>query len=329
VLRITDQILWARCCTLLGRGGRGILQGMGDPRKHHYVPKFYLRRFANDREQLRVVNREPPHRAYPSSVKDAAAERDFYQVATKDGPSLAVEAALSELESEAKYPLERLTTGTFPPSNEDRAIVSLFLALQWLRGRNQRDMVNREYERFTKFFAKSIPTSQLRRTLQLVLGREPSDAEVERLKTLFADEQGYTVTPHQNESIGLMLRMAEGLGRVASSFTWQLLRFEEPCLLTSDAPVTMWTRPENRGGMVPIAGWLSDEVRFPLDVRHALILSRDAPSGEVARSGTPEQAKALNYSVASHGYSRIFHHPDMNPLAGLSLPLRVRDEPVG
>lgn len=311
------------------------LSAMSDPVKHHYVPQLYLRRFANERQQLQVTERAPPHKSYKSHVRDVASERLFYRLETESGPSLELEKALSQLESEFHTSITNLTTKAFPPSADDREVMSFFIALQWLRGRDQRDSFAKLYDQFMKVVLVNTPRTTIRHVLEQQLGREPTEAEVEKgihdLKTTSA----YRVTPGNNTAVVQVLSMAPGLGRVASSRTWQLLRFPSPCLLTSDSPVVTWTHPKNRGGPFSMEGFgMCDEIRIPLDSQHVLIVARDAPAGEITREGTPEQAKALNYSVASNGYLRIFHHPDLSPLDGLPLPPPfdsrfVMDGPVG
>jgi hypothetical protein len=42
--------------------------------RHHLVPRFYLRRFADARQNLIVVDRDPPHRSRVRPVKLVCAE---------------------------------------------------------------------------------------------------------------------------------------------------------------------------------------------------------------------------------------------------------------
>jgi hypothetical protein len=288
------------------------------PVRHHYVPQFYLRHFANEREQIKVIDRAPPQKTYKCPVRDVASERFFYRLETEVGASLELESTLSQIEGEARGALERLISDPFPPSGEDRELIGFFVGLQWLRGRDQRDTYNNLVDQLSKLVLLNQPRHVLRGNLRSALGREPTDAEVDQLLKRFSN---YKVTPHQNESIQQTLKMAPGLGRIASGRTWQLLRFAEPCLITSDSPVVTWTNPKHRSGPYSQNGFgMCDEIRFPIDMRHALILAAEAPAGEIVREGSSEQAKALNYSVAVNGYRRVFHHPDIDPLAGLKLP---------
>lgn len=54
--------------------------------KQHYVPQFYLRHFANEREQLNVFE-VSTQREYVSNIKDVACERFFYNFNEKLAPA--------------------------------------------------------------------------------------------------------------------------------------------------------------------------------------------------------------------------------------------------
>ncbi|MFN0058971.1 MAG: DUF4238 domain-containing protein [Planctomycetota bacterium] len=74
---------------------------MSTPRKHHYLPQFYLKRWASPRGQLFQIEKDTTARVHKVSVKDAAAARDYHALdcpGVKDPNEL--EKRLSSLESE-------------------------------------------------------------------------------------------------------------------------------------------------------------------------------------------------------------------------------------
>jgi hypothetical protein len=109
------------------------------------------------------------------------------------------------------------------------------------------------------------------------------------------------------------------LARLLAARTWQLLRFPGRVLLTGDAPVVLWSRP---GGVkvYQIGLAAADEVRVPLDPRHALILARHGPAGEVVRDLGDRHARALNRTVAEAALAWMYYHPDSDPMEGVELP---------
>ena len=72
------------------------------PRKHHYVPRFYLGGFTDTGEQdgrLTVLDKESG-RQWHSSPGDAGCEKDFYMLEVEeDGDALAIEKCFVEVEA--------------------------------------------------------------------------------------------------------------------------------------------------------------------------------------------------------------------------------------
>lgn len=73
---------------------------MAEPRKHHYLPQFYLRGFsANGRSIFQIEKRGD--RAYLSSIRDTAAVRDYHDLDTVDAADPgAVEKHLAHVETQ-------------------------------------------------------------------------------------------------------------------------------------------------------------------------------------------------------------------------------------
>ncbi|NPC68454.1 DUF4238 domain-containing protein [Corallococcus exiguus] len=294
---------------------------MGEPIKHHYVPQFYLKRFADVKEQLRVVERKPPCRKYISNVKDVAAERLFYRLETAEGDTLQLEKTLSEIEGECRGALSELIERPFPPEAHVREVVGFFIALQWLRGRDQRDSFSFVFERLAKQVGKFIPEQEVVRPLEKKLGRPLTGEETAEAVTRISRASVEHLRPTHNDLVVNLLKMAPGLQRIACARVWQLIKFDRDCLLTSDSPVVTWVHPCNRGGSFSVGGFgMCDEIRIPLDMRTALVLAHEAPGGEVVLQGTDLHAKELNRSVAANAYLRIFHRADIDPLKDVALP---------
>lgn len=59
---------------------------MKEPRKHHYVPRVYLKNFTlqkKDEWYIEVIDKTKDQ-SYTANIKDIAAEKDFYRVNSKD-----------------------------------------------------------------------------------------------------------------------------------------------------------------------------------------------------------------------------------------------------
>src|SRR5690242_5347543 len=55
-----------------------------DVKLQHYVPQFYLRRFADAKDLVRVVDLSDGGRAFRTNIRNAAAETRFYDIPVGD-----------------------------------------------------------------------------------------------------------------------------------------------------------------------------------------------------------------------------------------------------
>jgi uncharacterized protein DUF4238 len=124
---------------------------MSDPKLHHYVPQFYLRRFADADGQLWVWDRDHD-RIFASGPRSVAAERDFYlldELAENGHDPLTMERQLADLEGEVAAIsgqwIDWVRSGSrgdvIPVPSVNREIVSLFIALQFLRTADARSLL--------------------------------------------------------------------------------------------------------------------------------------------------------------------------------------------
>jgi hypothetical protein len=112
-------------------------------KRHHLVPKFYLRRFADEKDRLLVTDvREA--RSFISSPENSAVEMEFNTVETVEGPSDVVERAFSVLEGHVAEVLRTIDEGSRPFSSDDqeKLLLTEFIVLQLLRVRAFRHMLN-------------------------------------------------------------------------------------------------------------------------------------------------------------------------------------------
>jgi hypothetical protein len=289
---------------------------VSEPRRHHLVPKSYLRRFADESDQIAVVRRDGSKR-FVTSVEKAAAGTDFYAVETTDGRSQDVERMFSRIEGAAHEAIERVLSGAFPPTPDDRERIAWFVAVQFVRGRDMRQAHTAMIEYFTKLHVVNVSEAQVRAMLAKT-GKTPTDEEVADLVGFASDPSAYSIEPSQNWLVSLMLRQPPKLMPMVAARQWQLARFFAPVLLTSDSPVILWCRtppPAPYG----VGFGTADEIGFPLDRHHLLVASRhDVPEVVVECDGAT--GTALNFLTAVRAYEWVYHHPAEDPLQGLELP---------
>ncbi len=128
---------------------------MNVPRLHHYVPQFYLRRFADSSGRLWIWDRERD-RVFGSGPRSIAVERDFYYVsdlADHGHDPLTMERQFAELEYDVARVTgewlslirERELGAEIPIPDANRDLVSLFLGLQFLRTADSRETLSAFY----------------------------------------------------------------------------------------------------------------------------------------------------------------------------------------
>ena len=297
--------------------------------KHHLVPRFLLRRFARD-GQLGLTDRGMRWRTL-TSVERAARVGGFYTlgqeipIAAEDeaeverlapladileegpdgghflGPD-SVEKLLSLVEGVSKPSIDRLVSGPWPPSTEDRMSVALFVAMQLTRGQLFREDVD----------------GMIRATQQAMIERNP-DHYRKRWREIKGDEGLGDPLPDAIEALnGLTLVQDNKLGlMLASSMktvpwflarSWRLLCIDDPNFVISDEPVAMWTR---RDGPSAHGVSTADLIYVPVDARHCLQLAKaGSPLLPEARVDGTAKIRQANNTVAANAHRWIWFHPD-------------------
>lgn len=124
---------------------------MSDPKLHHYVPRFYLRRFCDAAGHIWAWDKKTD-RVFPTSPQSVAAEHSFYyvdQLAERGRDPLMLERHFASLETEMSRAtsqwLECIRGGSLgmrlPISAYERAVAALFIALQFCRTADTRELL--------------------------------------------------------------------------------------------------------------------------------------------------------------------------------------------
>lgn len=301
---------------------------MPEPRRHHLVPQMHLKRFADHKRRIVMVSRDQKKR-FTNDIKNASAQQDYYAVATDNGRSQEVEKLLSQIEDEAAAAIENILSGKFPPSAEDRAAVAVFIGFQCVRG----DETRQGYEQVVDTLVKTMLIESFRKQD----GRDPTEEKIAAQKLLMSNLDRVIVKPHQNRSIEIMLKLAPDIAGYMSQRRWLLVDHGEPCLLTSDTPIVKRSKSTDPGASYGLGWATADEIQMPLSPRHSLVLLRDKKGEDrVLALGCkigPEVGAEMNKLVAYCARRWIFHHPDTDPLKGITLPpvgpVFTIDGPIG
>lgn len=128
-----------------------------DVKSQHYVPRVYLQRFANKREQVWVYDKER-RKTFQSNIKNVAAESRFYDsemLKAATGDKQFIERHLCNIEanyaSVSESIISSLNARKFKTiSARNRHFLSAYLVIQWMRTKEARI----EHQQMVEVFQK-------------------------------------------------------------------------------------------------------------------------------------------------------------------------------
>jgi hypothetical protein len=129
---------------------------MSRAKLHHYVPQFHLKRFLNPDGKLWVWDKTND-RVFLTNPKTIAAESDFYwldEFARLGHDPLTMEKQLSDLEAQAalittqwlEWAPQMSPGDKLPIPQPNREIIARYIALQFLRTADRKDLICSMYE---------------------------------------------------------------------------------------------------------------------------------------------------------------------------------------
>lgn len=300
---------------------------MASTPRHHLVPQFLLRRFADAEKKLIMVKRQDLSCAIPTTVNNACNEAGFYRIEREeveigfqgDHDPESLEKILSVFESRADRSIRRLLQSQPPWTIDDRYNLANFTALQYVRGPHFRDQLNELGTLAARREMLSYP-SVLENSAKGFLrerGKKPtSEAITEFIDRAFGPH-GPRLELAKPHAIQASFRFALDISRMLYARPIRLLHFKaDTPLLTSDNPVVTWT-PERVSERVVA---LNDAVTITLPLGPDLAMSFATRGEDCVSEAGATRARQINTAVADIASRWIYHHPEMSPLEGVTIP---------
>lgn len=273
------------------------------------MPRFYLAGFAQGKIVTTVSLATSA--SFRQTILNASAENNFYTVDNDDDPD-AFEKALSTVEAGTARVFETIRTGGWPLPEHEREQLAYFLAVQALRGRHHRKMMN---SAATDLIRHAIASGGID-AFRAALGDnadELSDEEIERGFELATTPGRFRVQFPAEAHVEQIGELADDVEPSLSMRRWNLVRFDEPALLTSDRPVALVhdaTDPWMTAGYATAIG-----VTFPIDRSTGLIMGEVVQDvTDMVTAGTPLHRDLLNTQSVRNAHEQVFHHPDDSDL---------------
>lgn len=254
---------------------------MSIPKNHHYIPRWYLKRFTDNENFLSVFNRsrnEIKNKKKPAQIMYS----EFYyrQPWTPDGIDQNIlETRLGELESKAKNAIDRLIEN-LALNDDDSAILLAYLASQRIR-------VPRQAETAKKLMRETI--SRLVPDL------------IEK-----AMREGMQLTIKDSARFDYIRLSMDAFHPWFSRMEWEVIKAEDgAAFVTTDNPVSFYNPkilPPAEAG-VGLAGTI---VLFPLSSRYLLIMQHPEWQSEHALKVIDTPILADGSISIKHG--RVWNH---------------------
>lgn len=218
------------------------LEALGTaPKKHHIVPRFYLE--AWEREgQLRVTQVDS-QLSYPTSADKAARETHFYRLDSPDidvdelPPGLA-ELLIGKLEGDASSIFRRLRTEADPKlDDEDLLALSVFLGVQFTRGRRERESLEAMATEHHKLMYGDLTDEDIA-AIFVKRGQSASDEDIQSSRGFIdgLNSGEIFVAPQRPASVAMSLEAGFKVGLHLTTRDW-VLATAPPLLITCDEPV--------------------------------------------------------------------------------------------
>jgi Protein of unknown function (DUF4238) len=284
--------------------------------RHHVVPRLHLRGFATPDKRLTQIDLDTGGRR-EVSIGDAAVIRDFYTVVLLDGTRTdAWEQWLSEVEDEIAPALRRaLEMPKFRLTNDDRERLSNWIALQYLRGPdNRRQMA--EIASFTIRAQVGMGgLAYLQHAMSKGLGRDVSIPEAERVWDDITSPQGPEIAVAGDEHLEILAKTYGKAAAMVYGRSWGRIRFNRHRLAVSDVPVNLvrGDMPDHVGA--GLAG--AQAITVPLDRQTLLWLelpSDHGPAEDRDLQPTAILARAHNHSAVLGAERFVYFHPADEPI---------------
>jgi len=271
------------------------------PKRHHYLPQFYLGGFCRE-DKLWVFDREKKE-FRQQTPKNTAVKTHYYSVEEKDGGMRTeIETMLSYIESYAKQVIDKLLLREVITEDEKQTL-SIFIAFMMNRVPDFEKSVNTIEKHTIQLMADMMFSDEKR--VQAMMNEqerntgEKSDVSAKELVD-FHKRRQYEIVINRNESLRLMLTTSMELSKYFRLMDWGIYHAPpKKSFITTDNPLILVPPVEYKPGFFGI-GIITKGARkvLPLSQKACLIMF-DRGDLLVHRDADMHLVRNINLSLTS------------------------------
>lgn len=212
---------------------------MNSPKRHHYLPQFYLKGFCRN-DYLWVYDRKMNQVRRQTPI-NTALQTHYYSVENEDGEkNTEIESFLSQIEGLTKPIIEKVSIKD-EISVEEKEILSVFLAFLMNRVPDFEKSANKMEEHFVKMMANMMFSDEKRaESIMNRYEKETGNSKEITAKELvdFHRRGAYTIKIHRNESLRLMLDLSFDIANYFTQMDWAFFHApRKTSYVTTDNPL--------------------------------------------------------------------------------------------
>ena len=293
-----------------------------EPRRHHYIPQWYLRQFGT-RDEIAVFDKSTGL-VEVRRPRDVAFEIGFYDIDHPDLPRTAFETVLGNVENHAANAVRKLLDqGLDSLTSDQHEDLAAFVVTLQVRVPSARPAIENHLRVRLDRIRAQLPEDELR----AMAGRDLTAEEIAAVRRPSPD----AALPEGVMPYGVALALGSFVDQLLTDYDWSVVEVEPAQLISCDTPLKVLSEHHD--------GESSFVAELPLDQSHVLLL-RSGPGGPmlVERGGwdgwflderTGRPALNLFQKFALMKAERyVFGHPD-NPLwSEIAAPGTSRADPA-
>lgn len=237
------------------------------PKKHHYLPQFYLKEFTDQYGKLSIFDKETKKILSSQKPENVAVTGHLYTQIDESGQNdFRLEKALSEIENLASLITKELIAGkNIPPAK--RGFLVYFFALLYVRTPNSMRYIESVTEKTLRELIKSNPMQKIYKNLPST----PSDEKTINEHMQYLSDH-MRIKFNEIETMKRSIQLAPNIAHKIINRNWLVLHIDnqKQSFITSDVPITMSSLSDSIG-----LARLDTFIIWPLTKSHLLIMYGD------------------------------------------------------